>query len=145
MPQLDIATYCTQYFWLVVVFATFYIVLFAHSIPKVSRVLKLRSALENRATQGSSLVSHEDSSSEHSLLTPATLAMETILNAQAHTQASLPKKLEKAYFRAACSRVVQEASNARSLHLLEGSALETSSADTMGLKYILRSMRGKKG
>jgi len=45
MPQLDQFTYLTQFTWLCFFYMTFYILLFNDGLPKISRILKLRSHL----------------------------------------------------------------------------------------------------
>jgi len=43
MPQLDIVSYFSQYVWLMVFYIGFYFVLVNSLLPKVSRILKVRS------------------------------------------------------------------------------------------------------
>lgn len=45
MPQLDQFTYLSQFVWLCVCFMSFYVLLYNNALPKVSRILKLRSLL----------------------------------------------------------------------------------------------------
>jgi len=46
MPQLDKVTFCTQVFWLVVVFISLYIVVVRNFIPRLAYILKFRAKLE---------------------------------------------------------------------------------------------------
>lgn len=45
MPQLDQFTYFSQFLWLCVFFMGFYVLLYNDGLPKVSRILKLRTRL----------------------------------------------------------------------------------------------------
>lgn len=47
MPQLDISTFSTQLFWLVVIFFCFYSFSFLYAVPGLSRVLKVRNKKNN--------------------------------------------------------------------------------------------------
>nr|NP_689384.1 ATP synthase F0 subunit 8 [Chaetosphaeridium globosum]AAM96598.1 ATP synthase F0 subunit 8 [Chaetosphaeridium globosum] len=49
MPQLDQFTYLTQYFWLCLSFFSFYVLLCSSGLPKISRILKLRSLLSTNS------------------------------------------------------------------------------------------------
>ena len=42
MPQLDIVSYFTQFFWLALTITTFYITLLKFYLPKITRILKVR-------------------------------------------------------------------------------------------------------
>jgi hypothetical protein len=45
MPQLNIETFVTQYFWLIVVLFGFYVVVVTAIIPSIASALKLRKKL----------------------------------------------------------------------------------------------------
>ena len=57
MPQLDQFTYLTQFLWLCVFFMSFYVLLYNDGLPKISRILKLRSKL---VSQQSESTNHSD-------------------------------------------------------------------------------------
>jgi len=44
MPQLDIATFFSQYIWLCVFYIGFYLVLVHYYLPKLARILKVRNS-----------------------------------------------------------------------------------------------------
>jgi len=46
MPQLDTLTYFTQFFWLIIIFFSFYILLSNDIIPQIGITLKLRKELK---------------------------------------------------------------------------------------------------
>ena len=50
MPQLNIETYVSQYFWLIVILFGFYYFNVTVFIPKLSSILKLRNSLESSET-----------------------------------------------------------------------------------------------
>nr|QOD41066.1 ATPase subunit 8 [Larix sibirica] len=52
MPQLDKFTYFTQFFWLCLIFFTFYISLCRDGVPRISRILKLRNQLVPHQQRG---------------------------------------------------------------------------------------------
>lgn len=51
MPQLDQFTYLTQFVWLCVCFMTFYVLLYNDALPKISKILKLRSYLVSQQSE----------------------------------------------------------------------------------------------
>nr|YP_009227158.1 ATP synthase subunit 8 [Welwitschia mirabilis]AMA21011.1 ATP synthase subunit 8 [Welwitschia mirabilis]QXE44342.1 ATP synthase subunit 8 [Welwitschia mirabilis] len=55
MPQLDISTYETQFFWLCLIFFTNYICLCNDGVPKISRILKLRNQLVPHLVRGNNI------------------------------------------------------------------------------------------
>ena len=54
MPQLDQFTYLTQFVWLCLSFMTLYILLYKDGLPKIARILKLRSKLVSQQDQNQS-------------------------------------------------------------------------------------------
>lgn len=50
MPQLNLETFVTQYFWLIVLLTFFYILCATIVIPKVATIFKTRQRLENLAS-----------------------------------------------------------------------------------------------
>jgi hypothetical protein len=63
MPQLNIETFVTQYFWLIVVLFGFYIVVVTAIIPSIASAIKLRKKLTmTEATQGSEASATAESS-----------------------------------------------------------------------------------
>ena len=54
MPQLDIASYLPQVFWLLVVFFTFQMIVLKNILPTLSTILKVRS---KKLSQGQDLIS----------------------------------------------------------------------------------------
>ena len=54
MPQLDKLTFLSQFFWLCIVYFGFYLILVKHFLPRVNRILKIRSMKMNSAS-GSAL------------------------------------------------------------------------------------------
>lgn len=63
MPQLNIETFVTQYFWLIVVLFGFYIVVVTAIIPSIASAIKLRKKLT--MTEGA----EEDKASAESYVT----------------------------------------------------------------------------
>jgi hypothetical protein len=59
MPQLDIVSYFSQYVWLMVFYIGFYFILVNSLLPKVSRILKVRSlkiqSLRNKLASSDSI------------------------------------------------------------------------------------------
>ena len=47
MPQLDPIAYFTQYFWLMVVFFTLYIIIATNILPHIGKILKTRNKLKS--------------------------------------------------------------------------------------------------
>lgn len=47
MPQLAIETFVTQYFWLLIIFFTLFILTSLYIMPKISEIKKSRKLLEN--------------------------------------------------------------------------------------------------
>jgi len=53
MPQLDQFTYLTQFVWLTLTFLAYYLLVYNYSLPKISRILKLRARYaETESTVG---------------------------------------------------------------------------------------------
>lgn len=50
MPQLDPISYFTQYFWLMVVFFTLYIIVATNILPHIGKILKTRNKLKTNKT-----------------------------------------------------------------------------------------------
>jgi len=50
MPQLDIASYFSQYIWLAFFFLSFYSLLATIFLPKISRIFKVRSSLTKKSS-----------------------------------------------------------------------------------------------
>jgi len=57
MPQLDQFTYLTQFVWLCLSFMGYYIYVYNYSLPKISRILKLRARLVSIQSQASENIS----------------------------------------------------------------------------------------
>jgi len=53
MPQLDVTTFFSQFFWLSVFFLGFYGILVRSYLPRMSRLLKLRTRKVNQSVQAS--------------------------------------------------------------------------------------------
>jgi hypothetical protein len=60
MPQLDQVTYFSQFFWLCIFYFTFYVFVVKLYLPKISRILKLRSKKMNKDSN----ISHSEESTE---------------------------------------------------------------------------------
>ena len=60
MPQLDKLTFFSQFFWLSFFFLGFYIVLVKYYLPKMSRILKVRSIKVSSSHEGFSDVQKEN-------------------------------------------------------------------------------------
>ncbi len=60
MPQLDQVTFFSQYFWLCFFFFTFYLFLYKHFLPKMSRILKYRKRKVELSQQGMSTMEQEN-------------------------------------------------------------------------------------
>jgi hypothetical protein len=67
MPQLDQFTYLSQFFWLCIFFFGYYVLLLNNGLPKIARVLKLRSYLQRSDSSSSSQsqLSNVDNSNAH--------------------------------------------------------------------------------
>jgi len=50
MPQLDPISYFTQYFWLMVVFFTLYVIVATNILPHIGKILKTRNKLKTNKT-----------------------------------------------------------------------------------------------
>ena len=53
MPQLDQFTYLTQFVWLTLSFLVYYVLVYNYSLPKISRILKLRARYAGSESTGS--------------------------------------------------------------------------------------------
>jgi hypothetical protein len=62
MPQLDLATFFSQYIWLMVFYLGFYLLLVHSFLPRMARILKVRAAMIGAATADT----HAPSTAEHS-------------------------------------------------------------------------------
>jgi hypothetical protein len=66
MPQLDIATFSTQYFWLVLSFGTFFLCLVRWFLPSMARVLAYRAhapgLADDESEQGAATLSEDGNS-----------------------------------------------------------------------------------
>ncbi len=60
MPQLDQVTFFSQYFWLCFFFFTFYLFLYKHFLPKMSRILKYRKRKVELSQEGMSTMEQEN-------------------------------------------------------------------------------------
>ena len=54
MPQLDIVSYFPQFFWFCIFFTGFYVVLIQNYLPKLTRIIAVREALQPSPDQISS-------------------------------------------------------------------------------------------
>lgn len=59
MPQLNLETFVTQYFWLIVLLSFFYILCATIIIPKVATIFKTRQRLENLAVEANQALASE--------------------------------------------------------------------------------------
>lgn len=73
MPQLDPITYFTQYFWLIVVFFTLYVIVATNILPHIGKILKTRNKLKSNKATLSNKTTVETSKFE-------TVLMNTLLN-----------------------------------------------------------------
>nr|YP_008816077.1 ATP synthase F0 subunit 8 [Entransia fimbriata]AGZ90283.1 ATP synthase F0 subunit 8 [Entransia fimbriata] len=60
MPQLDSTTFFTQFFWLCVLFFTYYILIINKPLPYISRILKVRAKLIEKPRRDASAVDAGD-------------------------------------------------------------------------------------
>ena len=60
MPQLDQVTFFSQYFWLCFFFLAFYLFLYKHFLPKMSRILKYRQKKVELSQRGMSTMEQEN-------------------------------------------------------------------------------------
>lgn len=60
MPQLDIVSYFPQFFWFCVFFTGFYVVLIQNYLPKLTRIIAVREALQPNPDQISSNTQESD-------------------------------------------------------------------------------------
>ena len=99
MPQLDIATFSTQYFWLVLSFGTFFLCLVRWFLPSMARVLAYRAnapnAIDENSEQGSTTALSEESS-----FSEQDLAFQGMQSAIQTTQRDvpLPQEIENAVY-----------------------------------------------
>jgi hypothetical protein len=63
MPQLWTETAVSQYFWLVAIFFTLYIITATQILPQISYAMKSRKSLENQAANPSSLMEGQSAAS----------------------------------------------------------------------------------
>ena len=72
MPQLNIETFVTQYYWLIVVLFGFYIVVVTAIIPSIASALKLRKklTLSDDAPEGVSASEAETASAGFNISVP---------------------------------------------------------------------------
>ena len=59
MPQLDIVTFFSQFFWLSLFFIGFYYLLYKYFLPSYSRSILFRDKFTSSSLEGSSLYSEE--------------------------------------------------------------------------------------
>jgi len=71
MPQLDLATFFSQFFWLVIFFLGFYLVLTKETLPRIARTKKFR---HKRLVGSETQRTYEDPSSERTPSNPLTHA-----------------------------------------------------------------------
>lgn len=69
MPQLDIVTYFTQVFWLIVVFLSLYYTVSAYYLPKIALILKYRIIYDAEKNNFIKLLTNEISSVQSQQLT----------------------------------------------------------------------------
>ena len=70
MPQLDQFTYLTQFVWLCLCFMGYYVLLYNNALPKIGRILKLRSRLvsqQNKVDAPNGQLVQQDDVVTHSL------------------------------------------------------------------------------
>merc|ERR1712196_279735 len=60
MPQLDIVSYFPQFFWFCIFFTGFYVVLIQNYLPKLTRIIAVREALQPSPDQISSNTQESD-------------------------------------------------------------------------------------
>ena len=97
MPQLDIATFSTQYFWLVISFGIFFLSLVQWALPAMTRVLAYRAHATAQTDSPAEAGAHEDEQMHHKEVFDA---MHTALQSTQHTS-QLPDEMEAAAYAAA--------------------------------------------
>jgi Plant ATP synthase F0 len=71
MPQLDLVTFLSQYFWLLVAFIVFYFYLYKSFLPKMYRIYSVREKLIHKSSDSELSISsgsHQASQKKHQLL-----------------------------------------------------------------------------
>lgn len=111
MPQLDIASFSTQYFWLVISFGMFFLSLVRWSLPAMTRVLAYRVHATTEGFDDTQEGNSPKEQSSHSLEgTEAFDAMNAAVQAT-HRESILPQDIEHAAYASAAS-TFQKAWNA---------------------------------
>ena len=67
MPQLDKLTFLSQFFWLCIAYLGFYLILVKHFLPRIHRILKIRSLKMNSATGSALLEMKQENDGGHQL------------------------------------------------------------------------------
>ena len=97
MPQLDIATFSTQYFWIVISFGFFFLSLVQWALPSMTRVLAYRAHATAQAETPAETSEHADEQGHHKEVFDA---MHTALQSTQQT-VHLPNEMETAAYAAA--------------------------------------------
>lgn len=132
MPQLDQFTYLTQFVWLCVCFMSFYVLLYNDALPKISRILKLRSHLvsqQSEATDASHQLVEQDGVITQSLNSSVAYLYSSVSGASqwcnemvTSLNANQIEPMNKAYVRSLAEMSVSQ--------IVKSSALDTISAFT---------------
>lgn len=62
MPQLDKVTFISQFFWLFIVFGSFYLYVWKSLLPKISQIFKVRQKKINSNNEGFTIFKEEEKS-----------------------------------------------------------------------------------
>lgn len=117
MPQLDQFTYLTQFVWLTLSFLTYSILVYNYSLPRISRILKLRA----RYAEAESTLSEDEVTSRSPIL--AIKKSATYLNTSVNSASTwchdtvneLNGSVNKVYVRSLAEMLVSRSIKAKTL------------------------------
>lgn len=152
MPQLDQFTYLTQFVWLCVCFMSFYVLLYNDALPKVSRILKLRSLLnapQNTDAVASNQPVHHDEVITQALKNSVAYLVESASTAGqwcnemvTSVNATQGQAMNKAYVRSLAEMSVSHTVHSHALDRLSAlSPVVSKTSKNLFCIYVLRSAK----
>ena len=100
MPQLDIATFSTQYFWLVFSFGLFFLSLVRWALPSMTRVLAYRTHATSTDEEG--LLTKDATDEQNPEYAQTFEAMQSALSTTQRTL-NFPQEIDEAVYSSAVS------------------------------------------
>nr|YP_010736358.1 ATP-synthase protein 8 [Zygnema circumcarinatum]QKQ14686.1 ATP-synthase protein 8 [Zygnema circumcarinatum]WEL36331.1 ATP-synthase protein 8 [Zygnema circumcarinatum] len=150
MPQLDQFTYLTQFVWLCVCFMSFYVLLYNDALPKISRILKLRSHLvsqQSEATDANNQLVEQDGVITQSLNSSVAYLYSSVSGASqwcndmvTSFNANQIQPMNKAYVRSLAEMSVSQIVKSSALSTLSALASGVSSSKLNSI-YVLRTQK----